>query len=446
MKILILGINYAPEMVGIGPYTAGMAEFLAASGHEVSVVCAKPYYPQWKVDPAYAEGGQRITMENGVRVVRLPTYVPEQPDGKRRLVHHMSFAARAELAMRAETRRSKPDVVVGIAPSLISMVAARNAARRTGAKFWLHIQDFEVEAAFATGLLQAEGLLAKNARRFENWAIQADRVSTISPQMIAKLIDKGISPDRVIEFRNWANIDEVAPLDGPSPYRAEWGIERPHVALYSGNIANKQGIEVVVEAARRLQHRRDLEFVVCGNGPNRANLMKQVAGLDNIQFHDLQPRERLSDLLGLASIHLLPQIAGAADLVLPSKLTNMLASGRPIIATALPGTSLADEVEGCGIISPPGASDSLADAIETLLDDDAVRDSSGLMARTRAEQRWSRTNILAAFEQALNKLVSGRTYSGEEGEAQPFQHVQQFENVRGAPDTSFASARAAEEI
>lgn len=404
MNILILGINYAPEMVGIGPYTAGMAQFLAEAGHAVTVVCAKPYYPQWKVDPAFVGGGKRVSVEAGVRVVRVPTYVPANPDGKRRVAHHMSFAARARLAMASETRRTRPDVVIGIAPSLVSVMAARNAARIAGAKLWLHIQDFEVEAAFATGLLKGKGLFANAARRFENWAIKADRVSTISPQMCTKLVEKGIAPDRIVEFRNWANIDEVEPLDRPSSYRAEWKIDRPHVAVYSGNIANKQGIEIVVEAARKLRWRTDLAFVVCGNGPNRARLLEQAAGLDNIHFYDLQPRERLSDLLGLASVHLLPQIAGAADLVLPSKLTNMLASGRAVVATACPGSGLADEVDGCGLITPPGDTQAFTDAIIRLLDDANLRETAGLTARERAISRWSRTVILGHFEGELRRL------------------------------------------
>lgn len=405
MNILILGINYAPEMVGIGPYTAGMAQFLVRAGHVVSVICAKPYYPNWKVDPAFTSGGTQATQEHGVRVVRVPTYVPSEPNGIRRLVHHMSFAARAQLAMVTETRRSRPDVVIGIAPSLMSMIVARHAARRTGAKLWLHIQDFEVEAAFATGLLSDRGMLADAARKFEAWAIAADRVSTISPQMCHKLVEKGVSPDRVIEFRNWANIDEVVPLKEPSPYRAEWGIDRPYVAIYSGNIANKQGIEIVVETARLLRHRRDLAFVVCGNGPNRARLLAQSAGLDNIHFHDLQPRERLSDLLGMASLHLLPQIANAADLVLPSKLTNMLASSRPIVATAPAGTGLAAEVEGCGLVTPPGDAAAFGAAIERLLDDSALREAAGRTARERAVERWSRTIILARFESELQRMI-----------------------------------------
>lgn len=404
MNILILGINYAPEMVGIGPYTTGMAEFLAAQGHSVTVVCAKPYYPQWKVDPAYAGGGKRIAIENGVRVVRVPTYVPVNPDGKRLLAHHLSFAARAQVAMMAETRRSKPDVVIGIAPSLVSIIAARDAARRTGAKLWLHIQDFEVEAAFATGLLKDGGALGKSAWKFEKWAISADRVSTISPQMCVKLEQKGVIKERIVEFRNWANVDEVAPLTGVSPYRQEWGINRPHVAIYSGNIANKQGIEIVLECANILKDRKDLAFVICGNGPNRDRLQQQSAGLDNVQFHDLQPRERLSDLLGMASIHLLPQLASAADLVLPSKLTNMLASGRPVIATALPGTGLAAEVEGCGLISPPEDAAAFAAAIVRVLDDKYKRDAFSQRARQRALERWSREVTLQKFEAALSEM------------------------------------------
>lgn len=406
MNILILGINYAPEMIGIGPYTAGMAQFLARRGHAVTVICAKPYYPQWSVDPNFVGGGTRISDEEGVRVVRVPTYVPSQPTGVRRVAHHMTFAARAHAMMVAETRRSKPSVIIGIAPSLISMMAARDAARRTGAKLWLHLQDFEVEAAFATGLLRSRGPFAEAALRFEEWALKADRVSTISPQMCAKLLDKKVPANRIFEFRNWANIEEVVPLEHLSSYREAWGLKQRHVAIYSGNIANKQGIEIVVEAARLLSKRDDLQFIVCGDGPNRTHLEASSADLRNIQFKDLQPRAKLSDLLGLASVHLLPQIAGAADLVLPSKLTNMLASGRPIAATADADTGLAAEVDGCGLIGPPGNAKEFAANIVKIIDDDALRARLGVEARRRAVSRWSRDEILSRFETELIKLTA----------------------------------------
>lgn len=216
------------------------------------------------------------------------------------------------------------------------------------------------------------------------------------------LLEKGYE---VHEFRNWASVDLRVPAT-PCGYRQEWRIERPHVAIYAGTLANKQGIELVIAAARLLQHRRDLAFVICGEGPRRDALMAAAAGLGNVWFRPLQPRARLSELLGFASLHLLPQIAGAADLLLPSKLTNMLASGRPIVAAAAPGTGLAREIDGCGLVVPPGDPASFAEAIETLIDDAASRIQLGHAARARAEERWSRTPILARFERQLCELAA----------------------------------------
>ena len=406
MNVLILGLNYAPEPVGIGPYTTGMAEALAAAGHGVSVVCAKPYYPYWQVEQAFRGVRAQRGIEGGAKVIRVPIYVPRAPNGARRLLHHASFALRAFPALLAEARRQRPHVVVAIAPSLLSAAIARAVARLLGAKLWLHVQDFELDAAFATGLLPGEGALSRAARAFETWSLEADRVSTISPQMCARLSTRGVASDKIVEFRNWATLDDIAAGGPARGYRQEWGIDRPHVAVYSGAIGHKQGIELIVEAARRLQHRRDLAFVVCGDGPQRARLAAAAAGLDNIQFRALQPRERLGELLALASVHLLPQIAGAADLLLPSKLTNMLASGRPVVATADRDTGLAHEVEGCGLIVRPGDAAKFASAIERLVDDRSLAAALGAKARMRAQERWSRSSILTRFERQLCELAA----------------------------------------
>lgn len=406
MKILILGLNYAPEPVGIGPYSKEMAVMLAKAGHEVTWVAGKPYYPYWKSDPAYA-GGYKSAVEEGVAITRCPIYVPEKPSGLKRLLHHFSFALSALPVLLSKALRNKPDLVLTIAPSLIATPVARIAAALSGAPLWLHIQDLEVEAALATGLLKEGGTMSRLAFAFERLCLTANKVSTISPQMCSKLASKNIPLDRIVEFRNWASIDRIRPLAGESSYRAEWGIDRPHVALYSGNIANKQGVELLVEAATALQGRRDLMFVICGNGANREALVASAKHLDNIQFRDLQPMERLSDLLGLATVHLLPQIAGAADLVLPSKLANMLASGRAVVATALPGTGIANEVEGCGLFVPPADVEAFAGAITQLIDNPAEREAFGRNARARAEERWSKDQILHRFETQLQACVAG---------------------------------------
>jgi len=407
-RILLVSLNYAPEPVGIGPYSQGLAEALTARGSAIEVIAGAPYYPQWRIYPGFAARGWRTTREAGVRVTRCPHYVPANPDGLRRIAHLASFALSAlGPALKAALRPAgqRPQVVIVIAPALLGVVTAWLAARLAGAKLWVHVQDFEVEAALATGLMPASGIAARLARWLEARLLRlGDRVSTISPQMCAKLVAKGVPADRVLEVRNWADARFAADPAGAEALRGAWGLGTRKVALYSGNIARKQGIEILIEAARLLRHREDLVFVICGEGPNRAALEDLARGLPNVQLHDLQPAEQMGAMLTMASVHLLPQIAGAADLVLPSKLTNMLASARPVVATTEPGTGLYDEVDGCGMITPPGDAAALAGAIAALADDPARCAALGAAARQRAEQRWMKGAIIDRVEAELARL------------------------------------------
>lgn len=410
-RILIVGLNYAPEPVGIGPYTAGLAEELAARGSTVEAIVGKPYYPQWRPDPAYAGKLWRRSNEAGVALTRCAHYVPRDPGGLKRVVHLFSFACAALVpTLSAALRRGerRPELVIAIAPALLSVFTAWLAARFVGAKLWVHLQDFEVEAALATGLLGQRGLAARLALKLEAWLLRrADRISTISPQMCARLIAKGVAPAKVLELRNWADTRFKPDPKGAAELRREWGLGERKVLLYSGNIARKQGIEVLIDAAWLLQQRHDLVFVICGEGPNRAVLATMAEGLENVWLFDLQPVDRMGALLELATLHLLPQIAGAADLVLPSKLTNMLASGKPVVATAVMGTGLAQEVEGCGLVVPPEDPSALADAIAELVDDPLRCAKLGAVSRRRAAQRWEKGAIIDRFEQALDFLQPG---------------------------------------
>lgn len=407
MKILILGLNYAPEPVGIAVYTTGTAEFLARRGHEVQVMAGQPYYPKWRVADGYSRFRYTRTREAGVDVTRAPHYVPQYPSGARRILHHLSFAAATLIPTLWRALVWRPDVVVTVAPSLIAAPVACAAALVAGAPDWLHVQDFEVEAAFATGLMDQTGPLARLGRWFETTMLgRFDIVSTISQQMVTRLKAKGVPEERIYQFPNWSDTETITPLVAPSTYREEWGITTPHVALYAGNIANKQGIETLLDAARALSDRQDITFVICGEGPNRARLEGLATGLGNIQFRDLQPKARLNDLLGLATIHLLPQVADAADLVLPSKLTNMLASGRPVVATAAHGTGIAREIEHCGLHTDPGDHAAFASAIAALADDPELYQTYAAAARYRAEERWAKEQVLHGFEQKISTLLT----------------------------------------
>lgn len=404
-------MNYAPEEIGIAVYSTGFAQEMSARGHDVSVLCAHPYYPQWRLRPDWPKFGYRTVRagEAEPKVVHCPLYVPKVPTAKSRLLHYASFALTAFPRMILDAAKGRPDVIFVVAPSLVSAVTAWVTARLTGAKLWLHIQDFEVEAAFATGAIAPESRLGRAARAFEGWMMSKfDMISSISGPMLDKLRSNGIPEDKIFEFRNWANLKKVKVIEGVSPMRAELGIETEFVAYYSGNVAAKQGLEIIPEAARLLAERDDLTFVICGEGPFLETLKRKAEGLKNIRFYPLQPFEKLSDALGMADVHLLPQIAGVAELVLPSKLTNMLASGRPVVATAYPDTALAQEVAGAGLVTEPGNARAFADAIEQMLDDPEQRLAYGRMARTRALENWDMSAILNRLETRMTHLADRR--------------------------------------
>lgn len=407
MRLLFLGLNYSPELTGIGKYSGEMMEWLAARGHEVRVVTTPPYYPAWRVSEGYSWWRYRHERSAaGVAIDRCPLWVPKRLNGVRRVLHLSSFALSSLPVMLAHTSW-KPDLVLTVEPAFTCAPVALLTARLAGAPAWLHIQDFEIDAAFELGMFPTGGVIQSLALRVERLVLRGfSRLSTISPRMLERLDRKEIGSSRSILFPNWVDVDMVYPLDAPSPLRAELGIEgNKIVLLYSGNMGAKQGLEILPELAARLGGRSDLHFIFCGDGAYRAPLERAVDGADNVSFLPLQPVERLNALLNTADIHLLPQRAGAADLVMPSKLTGMLASGRPVVATAAAGTQIARALEGRGHVVEPGDVGGLVRAVEELADDAALRREMGCAARRYAERELARDAVLKRFERALEHLV-----------------------------------------
>lgn len=408
MKILIYGINYAPELAGIGKYSGEMAEWLAGRGSDVRVVTAPPYYPQWRVSEGYSAWRYRRELLKGVDVWRCPLWVPKRPSGVTRILHLASFAVSSFPLVLAQFLW-RPDVVVVVEPPLFCAPGAIVASRLFGGRAWLHVQDFEVDAAFELGILRSRRMQGA-VSAVERWLLRRfDRISTISERMLAGLEGKGVTNGRRVFFPNWVDTDRIYPVAGQNPYRHELRIgPKEVVALYSGNMGQKQGLESLIEAAGILAGRRPVRFVLSGQGAAYERLRREARGLPNVLWMPLQPEERLNELLNLADIHLLPQRADAADLVMPSKLTGIMASGRPVIATAREGTEVWSVVTGRGVTVPPGDPHAFAAAIGELAEDPARREHLGAEARRYAVNDLGKERILAGFEAELHRLASSR--------------------------------------
>jgi len=404
MKIMIHSINYLPELTGSGKFTGEMGSWLAARGHKVRVVTSPPYYPEWRVRPGYCKLWYSAEEIDGVRVIRCPLWVPRHQSGLRRALHFACFAASALPVLLWHSLTWRPDLLCVVKPPAFALPGGLLAAALGGAQAWVHIQDFDLEAGFELGLVKG-AFLRRFALAVENWLLRRfARATTISSRMLEKLHSKSVMPGRSALFPNWVDTELIRPLKGPTKFRGALGIPpEAVVVLYSGNMGEKQGLDTLAAAAHLLEGERDIVFVLCGEGSARRRLEEAAKGASNIRFQRLQPLEKLNELLNLADIHVLPQRAAASDLVMPSKLGGMLASGRPVVAGAYPDTEIARAVEGAGVVVPPDDALAMATAVRALARAPEWRAALGHSARARALEDWDRDPILERLLRWLEK-------------------------------------------
>lgn len=408
MNITFISLNYKPELTGIGKYNGEMCADLVKRGHEISVITAPPYYPEWKVHDGFDDKGFNAEQVEGVYVQRCPIYVPSEPTTLKRILHLTSFAVSSAVGL-FKSKISKPDVVVLVQPTLFCAPFTLLYAKCVGAKTLMHIQDYEVDALFGLGMMKG-GLLQKLVRGCESWLMKHfDAVSTISYSMIENAKAKGVDENNIIYFPNWSDTSFVTPNTDGSALKREWGLSKDDkVVLYAGNIGKKQGLEVIVEAAKKFKDDESVKFVLVGSGSYVKELkaISKSAGVENVYFKPLQPWERVPQMLALADVHLVVQKRGAADAVLPSKLTNILSAGGHALVTAEAHTELGKiELKHPGIYHrvEPENTEAFIYGLSELL----VRDTQSYnrVARAYAEANLDKKAILNRFSSDLESIA-----------------------------------------
>lgn len=408
-RLLIVALNAPPEPVGAGKATGLLAAGLAARGHDVTLIAAPPHFPDWRVPAAARTRWWRRERDAGVTILRCPTWIPARPTGLRRLLQQASFAATSLPALAWQLARRRPDAVLLVAPTLAAAPGTLLAARLAGVPVWLHVQDLELDAARALGLLPPP--LHRPLAMLERGLLgRFDRVTTISAAMRARLRAKGVPAGRIGVIANGVDLQAIRAVPPDSPdraaMRAALGLPADAaVALYAGSLGRKQGAAVLLETARRLADRPDIVVLVASSGALTDGLRAAAAGLPGLILRDPVPAAQLAALLACADLQLLPQDPAAADLVLPSKLAGMLASGRPVIAAAPPGTALAAAIDGCGLALPDNDPAAFAAAVRRLADDAAGRRRLGRQARLRAERAHDLRRSIDLAEAELQALA-----------------------------------------
>lgn len=323
-----MGINYAPEHTGIAPYTAAMSRGLARRGVSPRVITTHPHYPDWKVRPGYGQWS-RSEQIDAVDVRRLRHYVPNPPKGMRRLASEVTFGARA-----AGARWGSADAIVLVSPAMISsaMAALKAKVTRRSTPLIVWVQDLYAQGMTETG---QGGRAARILAAIEGRLLRsADRVVVIHDRFADAIVnDFGVDRERITVVRNWTHLPNLPAVDVAAARQRFGWLPDETVVLHTGNMGVKQGLMNVINTARLADHRQaPVRFVLVGDGGERERLQSLARGAEAIQFIPPLDNVDYASALTGADILLVNELAGVAEMAVPSKLTSYFSAGRPVIA------------------------------------------------------------------------------------------------------------------
>ena len=400
-RILFVTRYFWPELIGSAPFTSDIAEWLARHDRQVTVVSGLPHYPETEVFPAYRHGHCRRETVGAVTVERLRSGPPRRASALSRILNEADFLGRGLMAL-AGGRISRHPVVLALCPSILS-VTLGIAARQKGGVCIAIVHDIQSGLAerLGMGVSKLGGLMRAVERTVLN---RVDLVMVLSPEMKEQLRRIGVTvPIDVVPL--WVDTEQIQPVE-PVP--------QPAVkVLYSGNLGRKQGLGQVVAMAEQLAHcRPEIEIILRGNGNQAAEISADIARrrLANVRLATLQPNEPLAKALAIGDIHLVPQNPQAACFAVPSKVFNIMAVGRPFVATALPGSTLwqLQHSSGAFLCVPPDEPWSFAEAVLRLADDAQLRCELGRRGRQFVEQHYAKPVILGELMSRVDALAADR--------------------------------------
>ena len=410
MRVIIWGINYSPEPTGIAPYTTALAEYLARGDWQVDVVTGFPYYPAWKKQAVDRRCLGRSEIVAGLPVHRCWQYVPARLSTWARILHELSFGLTSFWRI---LRLPRADVYVVVSPPLGLGPLAWLATRIKGSGFLFHIQDLQPDSAAGLGMVRP-GLFLRLLFACERLTYRcAAGISVISAGMADALRAKGVPARKIFLLPNWLRpaTPSAAKPDGPA-FRRRQGIPAEALlAVYSGNLGRKQGLEGLLEAAALLAQApvpaRPVVIVIAGDGAARAALAARLESrpLANVRLLPLLPEDDYQAMLAAADLAVIAQVAGTGQVCFPSKLLSVLAAGLPVVAVADASSDLAHAVAegGFGRTVPPGNATALAGVLADAATDPAV--GKEWAARTRWVGRFSPDLLLPRFEAVLRQLA-----------------------------------------
>ncbi|MBA3480281.1 MAG: glycosyltransferase family 4 protein [Pirellulales bacterium] len=403
-RLLFINRSYWPDVEATGQLLTELCEDLACD-FDVHVLCGQP---QRVVDDAeFAAAGRQS--RNGVTIHRVRHTRFAKASFWGRLANMLSFQAAATWqALRAP----RPDCVVTETdpPFLCLLGWLLKGARRCGLVCYL--QDIYPDVAVALGKLRP-GVKTRVLRRLFFAAYRrSDAVVVLSRDMRELVVEGGVSPAQVHVIANWVDTDAIYPVKENNRFRRANDLDGRFVVMYSGNMGLSQRLEQVLDAAELLRDRQDIVFAMVGDGAHRRNLVQAAADrkLANARFFDYQPKSELADSLSAADLHLVILRPEIKQLLMPSKLYGVLASGTPALVVADANCELAAivaEHDLGTVVASEGAAE-LAEAVRRYAASRDLVERQSIVARKFAETHCRRSSSVGRFRALLGGLTAAK--------------------------------------
>lgn len=402
-SVTIIGLHYAPEPTGNAPYTTRLAEGLSGIGHRVKVVCGYPHYPFWRLTEGY-RGLSIHEVLGGVPIHRLRHTVPAKPTGLKRLLMELTFGFHVIMS-----RWGRPDVVLVVSPALFASAIAIVKARIAGIPVAIWVQDLYSRGMQETG---ASNRSTRMMKWIESRVLRACAAVVVVHERFEQYVSDtlNVPSDRIHVVRNWSHVLLSKELDRSAARdRLGWLVDEV-IALHAGNMGVKQGLENVVEAARRADrsHSR-VRFVLLGDGNRRDALVKAGQGIASLTYLSPLGEKEYAETLRAADVLVVNERPELREMSVPSKLTSYFASGLPIVAATHAESATADEIRASKageVVDPENPAD-LLQAVERLRTNPDVAASQGAAGLQYVADRLSERVAIREFSTLLSRISLG---------------------------------------
>lgn len=403
MHILFLSDNFPPE--GNAPATRlhEHASRWVRAGHEITVITCAPNFPEGKLFPGYRNAWRQVEFLDGIRVVRVKTFITANEGFLKRTLDYLSFMLMATVMSLFERR---PDVVVATSPQFFCAVAGWIVSVLKWRPFVFELRDLWPASIMAVGAMR-KSFAIRILEAIELFLYRrAAAVVSVTESFREDLVARGIGRDKVQVVINGVDLSRYEPRPRDQDLAREFGLEGRFVAGYLGTHGLAHALPKVLEAAERLRERDDIAFIFAGSGAERGRVERIVAErqLTNVKLIPRQPKEQMPALWSLCDVCVVPlRNSPVFATVIPSKIFEAMGMGVPILMS-LPRGEATDIIErtGSGICVEPEDPEALSNALIALADNPRLVEQLRHHARSAAPN-YSRDHLA---ERMLNVLAS----------------------------------------